>query len=825
MPEFSLVAVAVLVGFAVVFSLLALVGSPDPSKPRCRSCGRDARSCGWRNPCTCDCGADLARSNAVRVGRHRRSRNVVVAITLIGVCIAFAAYDVHRRETGRQWRDLVPASIFGWMLRTDPTSENLESLNSRLIDGMSPSAAEQILAAVAAPSPNQATNIEMLKDVTETIIESIGPLQLDSSVLALHDGGLSFDAIATEVNGETILVPRSERTSWATTTLMRVTSIDAVDHSLTWRALDKNGNQYDGWFPLEGGVTLRIAGTKPGASITVRGDVMIFLANRSLLPLPVDGDDVAIVGPIVLHPESWPTSPTTATFAIVATPYSSAPATSPVPLRREWWPQGRRYGLELDRRVTLGPLFSAAIGAASGVALGFACVWFGFSAGRGWHGLERPRCTRCRNLLRAEGESLPSRCSECGADVTLRGAVLWLRRHRSGWSLALTVPVACVGGIAIGALTGGMAEYATRDAVLQLFRDDAANLLFLMDQWESGNQTQQYEAREAIERTVISERRLFDYATMTTVFDRLRKRLAALDHEPNDYEAQGVAALGVQMINRLVERNFIDRATADAVIRPAIRRAALIVPHLVFESDPIPVAINSYWPNIAVARVSADGVAPMWLTGFGRRESIAAFDTPGVYQVTVEWGEQFVDVYPIALMQSSPPSTEAIAEFFNQAPEQRREVLHIEVTDDIERLAAPVTDPALDPFAAGGARLFVSLTARGGARQIDVGATGPRAALLVGQWTVTIDGTEYPLPVRQPSGGAALLLPDGEFPQSIELRFTPQAPEAPSESTTNSIDRLRFERPRWGVERVLHCERIDSSWLPSPRQMQYRVRQ
>ncbi|GEM_PF-2824380 len=242
---------------------------------------------------------------------------------------------------------------------------------------------------------NRGANRDLLVDFTEAVVEVVGPLQLDKSVLALFGGDLRFDAIPSVDADEMILVLSFARggattTAAATTTLVRIDAIDVGGRARVWRAEDgSTGRRYDGWFPLDSGVRVLVERgvSDSAATAVVRGELLIFLRTGACFRLRVRSS-YARHRPNRFATEHVADDADERRFLDGHTHLVvPAPANG-----RQWWPGGVSLNVELDRRVTLAPMLEVVIGSACGVTIGFACMWFGLSAGRGWHGLERPRC-------------------------------------------------------------------------------------------------------------------------------------------------------------------------------------------------------------------------------------------------------------------------------------------------------------------------------------------------------------------------------------------------------------------------------------------------
>ena len=98
------------------------------------------------------------------------------------------------------------------------------------------------------------------------------------------------------------------------------------------------------------------------------------------------------------------------------------------------------------------PVMDAAVAFAMATITGVLAVAFmlgGFWALRGRAALRMPACRRCLALLRGSGVDVPTRCSECGADLEQPFAVLWLRFRRQPATVLLTAPVVLLGGTSL----------------------------------------------------------------------------------------------------------------------------------------------------------------------------------------------------------------------------------------------------------------------------------------------------------------------------------------------------------------------------------------
>jgi hypothetical protein len=150
--------VAAVAGFlAGLYGVLAIRSRPRIDRPRCATCGADARAFAWRGaedgkPPRCDCGVDLSRAGSVSCRGHepvlrlRRLARVTGAVA-IGIVVTHAAL----LASGHSWLSLAPANAVGWLSNTSekrfavPALAELERRAD--VGSIDPGAAWEILAA------------------------------------------------------------------------------------------------------------------------------------------------------------------------------------------------------------------------------------------------------------------------------------------------------------------------------------------------------------------------------------------------------------------------------------------------------------------------------------------------------------------------------------------------------------------------------------------------------------------------------------------------------------------------------------------------------
>src|SRR5438045_6693447 len=96
-----LIASLALFGVSLVATLIALRGRRVDDHPHCRRCGFDLFGKPAESSLCSECGADLAKRKAVRIGRReRRLRLLVVAVPALLLSVGWTGWDGWRRVRG-----------------------------------------------------------------------------------------------------------------------------------------------------------------------------------------------------------------------------------------------------------------------------------------------------------------------------------------------------------------------------------------------------------------------------------------------------------------------------------------------------------------------------------------------------------------------------------------------------------------------------------------------------------------------------------------------------------------------------------------------------
>lgn len=85
---------------------------------------------------------------------------------------------------------------------------------------------------------------------------------------------------------------------------------------------------------------------------------------------------------------------------------------------------------------------------------------------RGRAALATPTCSQCRASLRAVGTELPKNCPECGTLLTSARSVRWLRFRRELLTAGITAPVIALGGLTLGLAVAAWLVTTMRDLLL-----------------------------------------------------------------------------------------------------------------------------------------------------------------------------------------------------------------------------------------------------------------------------------------------------------------------------------------------------------------------
>jgi len=184
------------IAVALTLLVIALIGVPRRSAPRCRRCRTDARPAlvasavrhGAGNTARCACGAVLTRFRGVRWRGSRRLRSLAVVGLLLLVAAAAAMWWSHRLESeGLLWRDMVPAAMLVKQVEADPTGATLAddvipSLARRLGRGrLSVQHLRRVLLAMEPSSPAFA-NSDGVDDLLGLVVQ-FGPAALEALAL------------------------------------------------------------------------------------------------------------------------------------------------------------------------------------------------------------------------------------------------------------------------------------------------------------------------------------------------------------------------------------------------------------------------------------------------------------------------------------------------------------------------------------------------------------------------------------------------------------------------------------------------------------------
>ncbi|MFO0829598.1 MAG: hypothetical protein U0572_15775 [Phycisphaerales bacterium] len=786
------IVVGALVAAATICLLLAVVGRADASMPRCRRCKRDARPYAWREPRRCDCGADLSASNAVRATRRRGRRALIVGGAFVVVATLLAMHDLALRRHGYQWRDYLPASAFAALLHSDPGDENIRSLGARIERGLSSEEATTLLRGLGSGGPWRGMAGAIgLDSVLRAIVFAAPPCELDPA------------ALAAVTNGPVIAVTRVPRTSKALLLidpqprmggyLVRLHSVESAGVPLQFEVRDGIGRRYADWFPARPGVVIDVSGLPattggPDAqppAITVSAEIAWWRQGIDVDLMTVRGEaDASDGAPITIDPAKAPRPPFTGRCTV------SAP-TAPTATGREDAISGfttlRRRAADAGARMTAQDLVGDVAGAIVGTAIMFGCLWFGVNAGRGWHGLEPPRCARCSALLRGADDTLPERCSECGSDIQGGAGARWIQRRRSMASLVLTVPVAVVGGLLLGFFFGGVAGHLAALATRARQGDEVEALI---DLWERGGEDGLIAAAQL--PAVLSNGPIGERRAEILVRRGLPIAERRLNEDLRNF-ALWVAPdrdLLLTMYSSLLGAGEQYRDAARRIAELMMRWSSVSVPPRVLVGASIPIVIGGPWAQVVVCRVAAEGSEPRWCVS-GTSASLAGFGSPGRHDLTI-------DVY------ESPPRPNTLTRLSNDgelqdfaasAMRHRQITRTVDVVADPSAILEPIVDPALDPFANDSLRFVVTLVASASDRGASVRIEGEGAELLLGAWELRIDGVAVPMSAASTPGIAMGTPPTDAMPERIELRFSPAPPNAPP-------------RPRWGLERTIELTRV-----------------
>ena len=118
-------------GLALAVTLLALRGRCVDDHPICRRCGFDLFGKSAESTVCSECGADLARREAVRVGRRRaRGRVLSVAVPVLLLSAGWSGWDGWRRARAVDWNPHKPV----WWLVREANGQNPAARDAALME-------------------------------------------------------------------------------------------------------------------------------------------------------------------------------------------------------------------------------------------------------------------------------------------------------------------------------------------------------------------------------------------------------------------------------------------------------------------------------------------------------------------------------------------------------------------------------------------------------------------------------------------------------------------------------------------------------------------
>lgn len=120
-----LIALPLLIGIvALLFAILAWRGSRLDDHPLCRACGFDlVGSPEPRAKCP-ECGADVSRSGAIRIGNRKRRKGPAILATIVALlCVAGLGFYGYAKSSKMNFNPYKPA----WLLRWEATTPGMSS--------------------------------------------------------------------------------------------------------------------------------------------------------------------------------------------------------------------------------------------------------------------------------------------------------------------------------------------------------------------------------------------------------------------------------------------------------------------------------------------------------------------------------------------------------------------------------------------------------------------------------------------------------------------------------------------------------------------------
>ncbi len=426
MADISPIIVAVLGFFTVVCAFRALAGRVDRTTPRCQKCNADARPFGWREPCRCDCGADLRARRSLRWQRRRSVRAVVLAVLLVMVTALFAWWAVEVRSRGVGWRDELPLWAYASIVEQGGDEPFHSSIDRRMAEVPEKRDVARMLDALLASQQARPSS------ATWRCCQHLASRSIPTGAAGerfLTEAMNYIDVIAEQrENGiEVSLRPIEKYAGDIRMTMIRVDAItiDGRPVPFTTTRTDERsvpndqGHSLDRiWFPLgdQRGLTRHhIASVSLDDPASLRVSGQLAFAGSCFDALELD-EQIATTR----DPHDWEVDVATVLFdraAAAAPGRPEPPETSggwdydgPV----NWW--GRWQGCASMPAAFAVPMVAML---QSGVlaAVAFLLLWPAAAFARGPARLAPPSCRRCHALVRGAHDTLPPRCSECGATL------------------------------------------------------------------------------------------------------------------------------------------------------------------------------------------------------------------------------------------------------------------------------------------------------------------------------------------------------------------------------------------------------------------------
>lgn len=795
MPDWFLLASGIATVIATIVAVMAAVGFVDPSQPRCRRCRRDVRSFAWRTPCTCECGADLARSNAVRGKRRRRRWLVVVALVAIALCAGLVATAHRLRAEGGQWRDLLPAGTFGRLLGMDPSEENRLSLGARLDRGVSAGEARALIAGVlASPLASNPAGAEDLSTIVGEVIGATPPgTELpDGAADAVLDGQILLTPESIDGWRQIVFAPDASSLFSGFLDISRIT-IDGTD--VEWRALGPGQARVDRWIPFVQDVRIEVRegndAVDNGTAQAARVEGRLAIVPGWTMPPGVDGllrarqaRGTATGVPISIDVDASAMPPIVGAVRVEA---AAAGAGSVSNRGGQWWRAPRAF---LDPYAALWPFLSVCAGSAVGGIVGACALLFAVSAGRGWHGLAPPRCARCGSLQRGTGDALPERCAECGSDPRGPGAAVFIRRRVSLASLAVTVPITLIGGAVCAIILGALTERGIAHVARERAESNSDRFVRLIRiAVDPHDERAEPAAREALQVV------LWFGSTLSRASTRDAFRLA---HEPyarhpeRFHASHSLRRALLELIGRSLDRTDAEFPERAALLERLVAHAGVTIPHRVTAGAQFWIGPQHWFPIYVETTLSGDGLDGALAVGGAAASQPNGYALPdvGVYA----WqGSSRRLLQPSAT--GSPMPLLALGEPVSF-------VHTITVVPADSSTDEPTTDAGQDPFERGPVRLSVTVVSFGVRREVRLSITQNVAAPLVGRWEVDLGDcvAVLPPPAALREAVTTTVVAAGPMPERVRVRFVPLPWSDVSYVPANGE---HFDGPRWAEERTI----------------------